>query len=428
MSSPETNDGAGRVVQSQIYRAGVYGRRPSVPVRPSTLEARARRKMTKRAAAYVFGSAGAERTAQANLEAFRRRQIVPRMLTGSTSRDCGVELFGRRLPSPLLFAPIGALEMAHAQADLAVAKAAAELGMPMVMSSQASYSMESCAAVMGDAPRWFQLYWSSHDGLAESMVARAEACGAEAIVVTVDTPVLGWRPRDLDLAHLPFARGKGIAQYTSDPVFAELVRQRAAQPRSSKSEFPTPAALASLVSMSRSYPGSLASNIRSPLPRAAVETFLDVFSRPGLTLDDLPFLRRKTRLPILLKGLLHPDDAGAAVDAGVDGIVVSNHGGRQVDGSVAALDALPDVVEAVAGRIPVLFDSGVRSGADVFKALALGAAAVCVGRPYVCGLALAGSVGAAAVMRHLSAELDLIMGLAGCTTTADVTADRMRLQ
>ena len=234
----------------------------------------------------------------------------------------------------------------------------------------------------------------------------------------------GWRPRDLDLGHLPFAHGKGIAQYTSDPVFRRLAQERADSPATdAEKPRPTPGAVRTLVDISRSHPGRFSDNLRSPLPRAAVETFLDVFSHPSLTWADLPRLRSMTSLPVLVKGVLSADDAERALDAGVDGIVVSNHGGRQVDNAVAALDALVDVVDRVGDRVPVLMDSGVRSGADVFTALALGAQAVLVGRPYVYGLALAGADGVRAVLEHLMAELDLTMALTGCASVGEITRD-----
>jgi isopentenyl diphosphate isomerase/L-lactate dehydrogenase-like FMN-dependent dehydrogenase len=417
--------GVGRAVQAKLYRDGVYGRRPPVPVSAAALEAAASRRMTPQARAYVVGSAGLEDTARANRAAFDRWRIVPRMLRDVSVRDTSVELFGRRYPSPFLTAPVGVLGMVHPKGDVAVAKAAAELGVPMIFSNQASYPMERCAAAMGDAARWFQLYWSSSDELVASFVRRAEAIGCGAVVVTLDTHMLGWRPRDLDAAYLPFARGLGIAQYTSDPVFGALVKHRAAQARTADQR-PTYSAVKALASMARAYPGGFWENLRSPLPRAAVDTFLDVFSRSNLTWDNLSYLREHTSLPILLKGVLHPDDAAQALVAGVDGIVVSNHGGRQVDGSIAALDALPGVVEAVAGRVPVLFDSGIRGAADAFKAIALGATAVCVGRPYVYGLALAGQRGVETVLGHLMAEFDLTMGLTGCAAVSDITRDTLR--
>ncbi len=403
----------GRERLSAVYRGGVLGRRPKVPVAPDRLERRARRSMSRTTAAYVLGGAGAEATMRANAEAFDRVRIVPRMLRDVSHRDLGVTLFGRRLRLPFLLGPIGALGIVHPEADLAVARAAAAADVPMIFSSQASVPMEDCAAAMGDASRWFQLYWSASQELAASFVARAERSGCEAIVVTLDTTMLGWRPRDLDLAYLPFARGQGIAQYTSDPVFRRLVEERLADPPAEESPRPTPAAIRTLIDISRSHPGRLAANLRSPIPRAAVQTYLDVFSRPSLSWDDLGFLRELTRLPILLKGILHPDDARRAIDAGMDGIVVSNHGGRQVDGAIATLDALPAITAAVDGRIPVLLDSGVRTGADVIKAVALGAAAVLIGRPYVYGLAIAGADGVREVIDNLAAELDLTLGLSG---------------
>nr|WP_218851591.1 alpha-hydroxy-acid oxidizing protein [Nocardioides panaciterrulae] len=380
--------------------------------------------MSRQAWSYVAGSAGQQRTARANVEAFDRHRIVPRMLVDVEERDTSVELFGRRLPAPLLFAPVGVLEMAHRDADLAVAEAARQLGLPMVLSTQASVPMEQVAARLGDAPRWFQLYWSREDELVDSFVRRAEQIGSEAIVVTLDTHVLGWRTRDLDLAYLPFARGQGIAQYTSDPVFRRLVAERAAAgPSGEPTPRPTAAAVRALVSMARHWPGDTWGNLRSPLPRAAVETFLDVFSRSSLSWADLAYLRERTALPILLKGIQDPRDAALALDHGVDGIVVSNHGGRQVDGAIGSLDALPGIVEEVDGRVPVLFDSGVRSGADAFKALALGARAVLVGRPWVYGLALAGARGVREVMEDLWAELDLTMALSGVGGVEQVTRD-----
>ena len=421
----------GRATQSAIYRAGAFGRRPRVPTDGAALEEAARRVMSRRGFAYVAGSAGGEATARANRTAFDRWQVVPRLLVDTADRDLGVELFGRRHPSPLLVSPIGVLSAAHAEADLGMARGAREQGVTPVLSTQASVPMEQVAAALGGAGHWYQLYWSREQDLAASLVQRAEACGSEAVVVTLDTAYLGWRPRDLDLGHLPFARGEGIAQYTSDPVFQRLVAARVAAKAAAEPEpqpRPTPAAVRTLVSLSRNHPGDTRRNLGAAEPRVAVETFLDVFSTPSLTWDDLPRLREMTALPVVLKGVLHPDDARRAVDAGVDGLWVSNHGGRQVDRSVAALAALPGVVDAVrtaGSRMPVVLDSGIRSGADAFVALALGADAVGVGRPHVYGLALAGAEGVSEVLRNIVAELDLTMALTGCRTLADVTRDRL---
>jgi lactate 2-monooxygenase len=418
-----------------VYRAGVYGRRPLVPTAARALQRRARRALSPAAYSYVAGGAGGEATQRANRAAFDTWSVVPRVLRDVSNRDTSVELFGRRLPAPMLLGPVGALELVHPEADLAVARAAADLGVPFVFSNQASVPMEECVAAMGSSPRWFQLYWSTSDELVESLVARAEACGCDALVVTLDTTMLGWRPRDLDLGHLPFAQGKGIAQYTSDPVFRRLVEQRASAPapaavRASagrdRQPRPTLAAVRALVGMARAWPGPLWDNLRSPLPRAAVETFLGIYSRPSITWADLAWLRARTRLPIVLKGVLHPDDARRALDEGVDGVVVSTHGGRQVDRSIAALDALPDVVDAVDGRAPVLLDSGVRSGADAFIAVALGASAVLLGRPYAWGLGLAGEDGVRQVVSDVLGEFDLTLGLTGHTAVGQLSRDVLR--
>jgi lactate 2-monooxygenase len=411
--------GLGRQRQADVYIGALSGAGKGVPVDLEQLEDAARRKMSVEAFAYIAGGAGLEETMRANRAAFEEVRIVPRVLRDVSTRDTSVELFGRRLPAPFLLAPIGVLEMAHRQADLAVAKAAAQEGIPMIFSNQASVPMERCAEAMGSSPRWFQLYWSTSNELVESLVGRAEACGCEAIVVTLDTTLLGWRTRDLDLAYLPFLRGKGIAQYTSDPVFRSLVEQGGAEPMERRR--PTLAGLSALVQLTRAYPGRFSTNIRSPNPRTAVRRFLEIYSRPSLEWSDLPFLRERTKLPILLKGVLHPDDARKAMDEGVDGLVVSNHGGRQVDGAIPTAEALPAVVEAVDDRIPVLLDSGVRGGADAFKAVALGARAVLIGRPYAYGLAVAGERGVRDVIRNFFADFDLTMGLAGCSSIAEIS-------
>lgn len=412
MSCPTADPG--RLRQAAIFIRGLAGQRPAVPVDFARLEERARRALSPQAFAYLAGGAGAESTMNANRAAFERWRIVPRMLRDVATRNLTIELFGRTLPAPLLLAPIGVLELAHREADLAVARAAAAEGIPFIFSNQASVPMEACAAVMGSAPRWFQLYWSSSNELVRSFVRRAEACGCEAIVLTLDTTMLGWRPRDLDLAYLPFLRGLGIAQYTSDPVF----RAQLAESLEAVSSERPPVNLATLRAALQQvwrYPGPLREKLRSGAARAAVQRFVATYSRPSLTWDDLSFLRDLTRLPILLKGIQHPDDAREAVARGMDGIVVSNHGGRQVDGALGALDALPGVVEAVGGRVPVLFDSGIRGGADLIKALALGATAGCLGRPYAYGLAVAGERGVREVIQNTMADLSLTLGLTGYT-------------
>ena len=409
--------GKGRERQAEVFLRGVHGRRPAVPVDAVQLEARARQALPPEAFAYFAGGAGLESTIRANREAFERRRIVPRVLHGVSTRDTSVELFGRRLPTPFLLAPIGVLELARPRGDLLVARAAAAEGVPLIFSSQASVSMEECAAAMGAGPRWFQLYWGASDDLAASFVRRAEACGCDAIVLTLDTTMLGWRPRDLDLAYLPFLHGKGIAQYSSDPVFQRLLDD--ASPARAAGR-PTLRAVRALAQIKRAYPGSFWSNLVSARPRTAVRLFLESFPRPALSWDDVARLRSLTHLPLLLKGILDPTDAHTAIEHGIDGIVVSNHGGRQLDGAVASLDALPPVAEAVAGRVPLLLDSGVRGGADIFKAIALGAHAVLIGRPYAYALALAGEEGVRETIENLTADFDLTLALAGCVSVAEI--------
>jgi len=417
--------GIGRERQFEVYVGGARGAYPRVPVSYELLERNARKAMSPEGFAYVAGGAGAEETIRENRAAFERWRIVPRMLRDVSRRETSVEVLGTPFSSPFALCPIGVLEMAHRGSDVAVARAAAAEGIPMIFSNQASRPMEETARAMGDAPRWFQIYWSTHDELVESLVSRSEACGCSAIVLTLDTTMLGWRIRDLDLAYLPFLRGKGIAQYTSDPVFIDALQEtlREAPPPAGRI---TLAAIGTLWDLAGAFPGSRLTNLRSGLARAAVQRFVQTYSRPSLSWDDLAFLRERTRLPILLKGILHPEDARAAVEHGMDGIVVSNHGGRQVDGAVGTMDVLPGIVEAVGGRAPVLLDSGVRSGADVFRALALGASAVGLGRPYVWGLAAGGEDGVREVIRNLRGDFDLTMGLAGCATIADIGRDSVQ--
>jgi lactate 2-monooxygenase len=334
---------------------------------------------------YIAGGAGSEATMRANLEAFERRRLRPRMLTGNTERDISVEVLGTRSPVPFLLAPIGVLSIAHAEGELAVARAAAATGVPMLLSSAASHSIEEVADAMGEAPRWFQLYWINDREVTASLVQRAEASGYRAIVVTVDTLTLGWRPRDLRNAFLPFVTGEGCAQFFSDPVF----RSRLERP-------PEEDVIAAAVTM------------------------LGTFGNLGLTWDDLAWLRGQTELPLLVKGVLTGEDALKARESGVEGVVVSNHGGRQVDGAVAALDALVEVRHALGSDPLVLMDSGIRTGADVLKALALGADAVLLGRPYAYGLAVGGQEGVETVIRHLMAEIDLTLALSGGVRASDL--------
>jgi lactate 2-monooxygenase len=432
---PAAARGISRRTQSEIYRAGISGTKPRVPVDAGQLESAARKALSAEAFAYIAGGAGAERTVAANRAAFDRWQIWPRPLRDVSSRDLSIEFLGRTRPTPLLLAPLGVMEMAHDDADLAVARAAASLGVPYTLSNQASVPMEEVRDAAPAGSRLFQLYWSASDELNASLLRRAEASGCEAVVITLDTHLLGWRTRDLDLAYLPFTRGMGIAQYTSDPVFQQLVRERVRSASSSSAAAAdkvklTPKAVAAGITIARKGAAltgaGVRESLRSPLPRAAVETFLDVFSTPALTWGDLAKAREWTSLPIILKGIVHPDDALRALDAGVDGVWVSNHGGRQIDQSVPTLAVLPGIVDRVDGRVPVVFDSGVRQGSDAAIALALGATAVALGRPYAYGLGIAGEAGVREVIRNVLAELDITLGLAGCTSIGEFGRDVLR--
>jgi L-lactate dehydrogenase (cytochrome) len=369
----------------EIYARGLGGETPAIPVAVAELEQQARAAMDPKAANYVWAGAGTEDTIDANAEAFRRRRIVPRMLRDVAGRDLSTTVLGTAMPAPLLLAPNGVQKLVHDEGELATARAAAAVGVPMIASTASHFALEEIAEAGGDGPRWFQLYWPNDPGLARSMVERAERAGYEAIVLTVDTFIPGWKPRDLQQAWLPFLNGMGVANYFQDPVF------RAALERPPEED-----------------------------AGAATGHFLGVQANPSLNWDDLAQLREMTSLPIVVKGIQHPDDAREAVRRGLDGIVVSNHGGRQVDGAIASFDALPAIADAAGGDIAILFDSGVRGGADALKALALGADAVCLGRPYIWGLALDGQAGVETVLKMVLAELDLTMALCGLTRPEEI--------
>jgi len=413
--------------QKEIYLSGFAGVHPVVNIDLNELERTAKDKMSKKAFAYIAGGAGNESTVRCNQSDFEKIQIIPRMLRNVGERDTTVKLFGHELNSPFLLSPVGVLEMVHRVADVAVARAAASLSVPYIFSNQASRTMEECSSVMGDSPRWFQLYWSKSRDLVASFVQRAEKCGCSAIVVTLDTTMLGWRTRDLELAYLPFLEGKGIAQYTSDPVFQKMLDEEDAGPEVKRKV--SLQSIRGLISMVNHYPGTgFFRKLKSGKPLKAVRKFISTYSNPATTWEDLSFLRQHTKLPVILKGILHPDDARKALAYGVDGIIVSNHGGRQVDGSISTINALPGIVEAVNGKIPVLLDSGIRGGADAFKALALGAKAVCIGRPYVYGLTIAGTEGVYSVLRNFMADFELTMGLAGCRNISEISRDCLKKQ
>lgn len=383
---------AGRAAdfQNEIYALGLADQVPVLSTNAMNLEADARQALDPGPFGYIAGAAGDGATNRANLAAMARWKIVPRMLTGSTDRHLATTVLGTDMPAPLLLAPVGVQSIAHPDGELATARAAASLGVPMIMSTAASHTIEEVAEASGEGPRWFQLYRPNDDAVCASILARAKAAGFSVLVLTLDTWTLAWRPTDLDRAYLPFIRGVGTAVPFSDPAF--------------------------LAGLEKSPAEDLG---------AAVAKWIPTFTGTDRTWQDLVSLRELWDGPIVLKGIQHVDDARLAAEAGVDGIVVSNHGGRQVDGAIGSLDTLPGIVAAVGDRLTVLFDSGIRGGADVFKALALGAKAVLLGRPYAYGLGLAGEAGVRQVVRGILAELDLTLGLAGHRSVHELTPNAL---
>jgi lactate 2-monooxygenase len=370
---------SGSMIQNAIY---IAQQPPEWPVSFEDWERAAEEKLDPGAFGYIAGGAGAESTMRANVDAFQSWRIRPRMLAGNEVRDISVDVLGMHSPAPFFLAPVGVLSIAHEEAEVGVGKASASSGVPMLLSSAATHSIEEVAAT--GAPRWFQLYWVNDRAICASFVQRAEAAGYGAIVVTLDTLTLGWSPRDLRQAYLPFIRGEGCGKYFSDPVFLSRLD------KTPKEDLLTAAA-----------------------------TMLATFPNLGLTWNDLDWLRGQTTLPILVKGVLTADDAALALQHGIDGVIVSNHGGRQVDGAVGALDALVEVRDALPEAI-VLMDSGIRCAADVLKAMALGANAVLLGRPYAYALAVGGQRGVEELIQNLMAEIDLNLALAGAHSIRDL--------
>ncbi|WP_337661021.1 alpha-hydroxy-acid oxidizing protein [Erythrobacter sp. Alg231-14] len=372
-------------MQNEIYNAGLQGILPDYPVDFATLEARAHEALGPMMTNYVAGGCGDEHTQDTNASAFRHWGMIPRMMVDCTERDLSIDLFGMKLPSPLFMAPIGlngeATQDRHG--DMAAAQASAMTGVPFCASTLSNDPMEDVFAATGETPAFFQLYTPRNKELAASLIKRAEKAGYKAIVVTLDTWLTGWRPRDLNASNFPQLRGKVMQNYFSDPVFRSLLEKPPEED-----------------------------------PKSAIMMFAAIFGQV-LTWEDIEWFKSVTDLPIVLKGICHPDDAKRAVDHGADAVYCSNHGGRQANGGIATIDLLSDVVKA-SGDLPVLFDSGIRSGTDAVKALAMGATAVGVGRPYTYGLALGGAKGAAWVLRSILAEADLLMAVNGYPTLADV--------
>ena len=368
----------GDSIQNNIYQTMVNPDPKRLPVKLEKWKERAREVLEDGPYDYIAGGAGGEQTMKDNLEAFQRWKIIPRMLREVEERDLSVELFRETYDFPILQAPIGVQSIIHPDGEIASAKASAKLGVPYIASSASTIPMEKVAEAMGDAPRWFQLYWGKDPDVTASFLKRAEAAGFSAIVVTLDTPMMAWRESDLENVYLPFLIGEGVGNYFTDPAFCSKLEK-------SPEDDPT----------------------------AAIMYWTQVFGNTSLTWADISFLKNHTKLPIILKGIIHPEDAKLALEHEVDGIIVSNHGGRQVDGALSALEALPLVCDVVQDQIPVFMDSGIRRGSDIIKALSLGAQAVLIGRPCMYGLAVAGEQGVKSVLQNLLADLDITMTLTG---------------
>jgi isopentenyl-diphosphate delta-isomerase len=389
--SDEPEPGFGNQRVREIYRQGMYeGEEPEYPVTFEGVREAAWANMDEHARAYVHGGSGTEETFERNRD-FSRYRIVPRMLRGVAERDLTVDLLGDTHPFPTMITPLGVQSLLHEEAELGTARACADLGVPFTLSSLSSTPMEAVAEALGDTTKWFQFYWSSDRAVAKSFLDRAETAGYDAIVLTVDAPTLGWRDRLLERGYYPFLEGEGVANYFSDPAFRDSL---AAPPEED--------------------------------PQAAVDRFLEIFGDESLTWEDMAFLREYTDLPVVVKGVLHPEDARLALEHGADAVQVSTHGGRQVDGSISAVEALPGVVDAVGDEAPILFDSGIRRGSQIFKALALGADSVMIGRPFAYGLAMDGQAGVEWVLENLISELDLTMGLAGYDAASEVGPEALR--
>lgn len=369
------------MTKEDLLLKNIQGAKP-FPICFEDLEEAVAEKLPAGPYGYIRSGAGGEQSLRNNRKAFTKYSIIPRFLTDVSEPDTSIELFGKKHPTPFLFAPVGMNQMAHEQGELAVVRAAEKLGMPYIQSTVSSYSLEEVADTAPAHTKWFQLYWSTNEEIAYSMAARAENAGFEAIVLTVDTVMLGWREEDVRNQFSPLKLGLARGNYMNDPIFTASLKDESFE----------------------SY----------------IEGVLANIFHPTLNWENIRELKSRLRVPLLIKGILHPEDARLAIEAGVDGIIVSNHGGRQLDGVIGSLDALPAIVKAVDHRVPVLLDGGVYRGIDALKALALGAAAVCIGRPFVYGLAYDGENGVYQVMQNLYSEFKVSMGLAGQRTVADL--------
>jgi lactate 2-monooxygenase len=407
---------------TQIY---LSDRRPingSYDYRAIEAKAREVTKDNRAAFMYTFGSAGTSSTYRNNLEALEQWRIVPRMLRNATDRNLETTLFGVKLPSPVILAPVGVQGILHKDGELATARAAGTVGVPMIMSTASTRSIEAVAKANGDGHRWYQLYWPRSNEVTLSLLRRAKAAGFTALVLTLDTFLIGWRPHDLETAYLPFIAGVGAQVGTSDPVFM----QRMGVPVRPDEPIPFPLDLDAF--RKRLEAGDEDATLLLKLGTGWLQ---ETNSGRFPTWEDLAFLRDNWDGPIVLKGVQTVEDAHAAMDARMDGIVVSNHGGRQVDGAISSFSALEKITASSRvlraqkeGKFTVLFDSGIRQGSDVIKAIAMGAQGVLVGRPFMYGLAVGGEQGVEEVLRALLADTEVTLGLSGYKSIEEIWAKR----
>lgn len=384
--------------EKQIYQRGLFFEKPSITCESTKWEELAKEKLSAESAGYIWGSAGTRETHNKNLSSFKKWSIVPNRLVKADLPDLSTKIFGETLPFPIAIAPIGVQRIFNPEGEVAATAAAANVSVPYILSTASSTSIEKVAESNGAGNRWYQLYWpaNEHNDITTSILNRAKAEGYKVLVVTLDTYLLGWRPSDMDNGYNPFLRADsiGVEIGFSDPVFQKYFKNK--------------------------YGKEISEDVQT----AAAEWAGIIF--PGIShdWDDLKFLQKHWDGPIVLKGIQTVADAKKSVNAGVQGIVVSNHGGRQQDGGAASLAMLPKIYEAVKGKLEIIFDSGVRSGSDIAKALALGANLVLIGRPYAYGLALGGKEGVEHVLKCLLGELELTLHLAGIPSVSKDTLNQ----
>ncbi|OAA48642.1 oxidoreductase [Metarhizium rileyi] len=378
-------------LKSLLEKGILQGTPPVVTTNPNSLEEQAKKVMPKKGWEYIKGGAGEASTMDANRLAFRQWKIVPRVLTPTSPRDLSTTLFGHKYDTPVLMAPIGVQSWYHEDKEVGTATACANLRVPFTLSTAASTSIEELVEKVPGGPKWFQLYWPLDQEITASILRRARTNGYKVLVVTLDTWTLAWRPYDLDPASVPFIVGEGDDVGFNDPVFRRKFAERTDGEKPEESKV-----------------------------QAGMYWCSEVFPGVSRSWEDLKILKEYWDGPIVLKGVLCVEDARLAVEHGMDGLIVSTHGGRQLDGAVGTLDVLPDIADAVGDKITVMVDSGVRTGADVLKAVALGAKGVFLGRPVVYGLGIDGAAGAEAVIAGILADFDLTMGFSGARTLADI--------